>query len=337
MSQYKAAVIGLGKIGLEYDVTSLRHPESHTLAYVLDDGFQLACAMDVQQDKRKMLHHFSPTTKFYTDLSTMFVDNPDVDLVSICTPPRFHLHNLEYLIRHTNVQNIFCEKPLISSLKELSVFKELLSFRRVTIVPNLSRRWNTKIQSMREKIVSEQYGKLQKVIIRYTRGIYNTGAHLFDLLHWCGINILRVQVIDEVYTTSDQEGEKTFSFTFFASDGVRGYAEAFNDTQYYCFDIDFYFSKGKISFQYNGNDILYYSVGKHHLFPQFPELELENSVHDALSESCLAFAMKEWKGILGKTAAPRCSWQDAIYPLLIAGALEKSYQSGIYEEVWGFE
>ena len=328
MKPYKTAIIGLGNIGLEYDITSSNHPESHTMAYVLNHSFELVCAMDVKPEKEQLLHRFSPLTSFYTNIQTMFEEHSDVVLVSICTPPQWHLSNLEYLIRHTNIPYIFCEKPLISSLDELATFKSLLKIRKVAIVPNFSRRWNPGIQAMREKIVSASYGVLQKVLVRYTRGIYNTGAHLFDLLHWCGVDILQVQVLDRVYTTSEEEGELSFSFAFNASNNIKGYVEAFDDRQYYCFDIEFYFSKGKVEFKYNGNDIIYYSVGTHHLYPKFPELHEEMSIHDALSDSCLALAMEDWSKVISGEIMPRCSWKDAVYPLCVAQALENSYRLG---------
>lgn len=334
---YKAAIIGLGNIGMEYDVTSATHPEAHTMAYVLDEGFELVCAMDVQLSKAETLYRFSPETKFYTDIQGMFEAHSDIEIVSVCTPPQWHLQNLEYLIRHTAVPYIFCEKPLILSLAELPRLKALLDFREITIVPNLSRRWNPGIQSMRDKIVSQHYGTLQKVMIRYTRGIYNTGAHLFDLLHWCGIKPAKVKVLDKVYTSSEREGESTFSFVFHGANDVRGYAEAFDDTQYYFFDIDFYFSNGKIAFRNSGDDIFYYSVGEHHLFPQFPELRVETHTCDVLSDSCLAHAIKDWRKIMNREASPRCSWQDAIYSLCVANALEKSYGKGDWVSVQDIE
>ncbi len=330
---YKAAIIGLGNIGMEYDVTSSTHPESHTMAYALNDSFQLVCAMDVQEEKKQILYRFSSGTAFYTDIEKMFKNHPDIDIVSICTPPQVHLSNLEYLIRHTDVPYIFCEKPLISSLDELTSFKNLLEFRKVMVVPNISRRWSHGIQTMRDKVVAGAYGELQKVFVRYTRGIYNTGAHLFDLLRWCGVEISQVQVIDKVYTTSEKEGEASFSFTFNNDHNIRGYVEAFDDTQYYCFDIAFYFSKGKIDFKFSGNDILYYSVGRHHLFPEFPELTLETQSNDVLADSCLAGAMENWTEIISGRGTPRCSWEDSIYPLCVARALESSYKTGHTEKV----
>lgn len=37
MKPYKTAIIGLGNIGMEYDITSANHPEAHTMAYVLNE------------------------------------------------------------------------------------------------------------------------------------------------------------------------------------------------------------------------------------------------------------------------------------------------------------
>jgi predicted dehydrogenase len=230
---------------------------------------------------------------------------------------------------------IFCEKPLVSNINEAKKFQILMSNHRdCKVVPNISRRWNPGLQRVSDCIKNKEYGTLEKIHIRYTRGIYNTGAHLFDLLKmWTSSQIKDVQVLKKVYTSSEKEGEPSFTFFFEQEDGVYGYAEAMNDEQYYLFDIDLFFTEGKIEMKSSGDEVLYYGMASHHLFTGYRELKLEKSDKNLLAEPCLSNAVTNLVGGLSDQNKPLCMAEDAIYPLYVAEALLKSYENNKKESV----
>ncbi|WP_371362964.1 Inositol 2-dehydrogenase/D-chiro-inositol 3-dehydrogenase [Sporomusa rhizae] len=332
MSNYKAAVIGLGKIGLTYDLDPKRErPSSHVLAYEFNPAIKLVAATDKIKEQELTLHKLAPEVKFYQSVSELLQNN-EIDVISICTPPSHHLSAIQQVLQNSAAKIIFCEKPLVGSLEEVTKLKQLLQDTGCHLIPNLSRRWNSGMKRVKDTISSGQYGELQKIHVRYTRGIFNTGAHLFDLLHWWVGKIDRVRILNRIETSADSDNDPSFSFIFKIGDAVTGFAEAFNDSQYYLVEIDLYFSKGKISFRNSGDDVLYYRVGEHHLFSGFKSLLLDRHENKLLAESNLANAVDNIVKVLEGTESPMCTMDDSIYPLYVAQSLLQSYNNDSSEE-----
>lgn len=336
MKTYRAAVIGLGQIGLTYDLDPKREkPSSHVLAYTLNPRVDLVAAADIREEQGIILKKTSPGTKFYLNPEEL-LRNHELDIISICTPPVNHLSIISYIIQKTSVRFIFCEKPLVNSLSETDELRQQLQKSNCLMIPNLSRRWNRGMQRIKETILSGKLGQLQKIHIRYTRGIFNTGAHVFDLLHWWAGPIDMVQVLRKVRTSSENQNELSFTFAFSIGSDIQGFAEAFDDTQYYLFEIDLYFSQGKIEIRNSGNSVYYYKVGEHPLYSGFRSLRLECQENNLLAESNLANAVDNLVGVLDGKSQPACTVDDGLYPLSVGDALLRSYNNKGTEEkvVW---
>ncbi len=334
--RFKALVIGLGNIGLLYDLEKGRaHPSTHVCAYQDNADLVLVGGVDFDTQKASVLQQIAPEGRFYRSIPDALRDWPDVDCVSICTPPAFHQQNIAEVLQYSSPKIIFCEKPLASSLTDCQAIQELArQYPACQIVPNISRRWNRRLRALTRIITDKEYGELEKIHVCYTRGIYNTGAHLFDLLKmWTGTNIREVQVLQRVHTSSDREGEPSFTFYFVNDNRVYGLAEAINDEQYYIFDIDLYFTEGKISVKYSGDEIFFYRTAPHHLFAGFQELHLVQHMTDVLQDASMANAVENLVQVMRGKERPFCCLADAIYPLHVAQALERSYRTGCVERV----
>lgn len=333
---WKAAVLGLGKIGLMYDFEpNRRMPSSHALAYHLDRDFDLVMGADPEIQRKDNLFKIAPEAVYY-DCATDGLCQTQPDIISICTPPSLHLPQIRQVFEQVRQPRlIFCEKPLASTLEEAYALRDLCAGHSETIVvPNISRRWSVSLRRVTEAWQSGDYGQLQKIHVRYTRGIYNTGAHLFDLLRmWTGADIETIRVLGKVPTSSETEQEPSYTFFFKQVDGVYGYAEAMDDRQYYLFEIDMYGSRGKIEMRYSGDELRYYQTKAHHLFGGFQELHLVHEERHILSEPVLGQAIRNLAGVLAGKEQPACRLEDGLYPLQVAEALQCSYANGNEEQV----
>ena len=332
---FNAIVIGLGKIGMLYDLEQQRpHPSTHVYAYESNPDYKLICGIDGDLSKKKVLDKMSQDALFYESIDIPLNNKmfKDIDVVSICTPPDTHLDIIKKLIKNNVEGIIFCEKPIVCNEKEVDILLDMVNNENVTIIPNISRRWNNGLRSVSKTIQSKKYGQIEKINIRYTRGIYNTGTHLFDLLKmWTGQSICKVMTLSETSTSSLPE--KSFSFWFEQEDGVTGYAEAINDENYYQFDVDIYCSNGKIEMRNSGDDIRYYKTSEHHLFSGLGELALDLSLTNQLNDMCIRNAIDNIKNVLEGKEEPYCKLTDAIYPLYVANAVEESYKNKAFTEV----
>lgn len=333
---YKAAVIGLGNIGMMYDLEPQRpHPSSHVMAYEMSNDFELVCGIDGDIGKEILFLEMSTQSLFFSSLDDAVKAGvlADVDVISICTPPSSHLDIIHKLLDLELGKVIFCEKPIVENIEESKALIESVNESKVMVVPNISRRWNSGLFEINEHINNKHFGELEKINVRYTRGIYNTGAHLFDLLKmWTGVTIKKVLTLGETKTSALPE--KSFSFYFEQNNGVTGYVEAINDKQYYLFDVDLFFTEGKIEMRNSGDDIFYYVTAPHHLFNGFTELKLDCRKTNVLTDSCLKNAIENIKNHLDGKEVVKCELFDAIYPLYVANALERSFKSGLYEEIY---
>lgn len=346
MGKYKAAVIGLGNIGLMYDLEPRRpHPSTHVFAYEQSSEFDLVCGIDGAGEKRKLFHEIACGASFYPDLDSALESGilADIDVVSICTPPDTHLDILLNLVRRHTGRILFCEKPIVSNIAEARrLMDELKSRREVMVIPNISRRWNSGLRKVTDIIRAGESGRLEKIHVRYTRGIKNTGSHLFDLLRmWADSPIRHVSVLGE--TRTSVLPEPSYSFCFELENGVTGYAEAVDDSHYYLFEIDLYLSNGKIEMRNSGDDVIYYRTAGHHLFNGFKELAACDRESGLLQDACIKNAVENIAKVLEGKEEANCMLQDAIYPLYVAEKLEESFKNKRMEEmdygwlrrVWG--
>jgi len=332
----KAAVIGLGAIGLMYDFEPQRpHPSTHVLGYERASDFELKCGIDADIEKKNILHKVSPKADFFSSLEDAIIAGAldEVDVISICTPPSSHFEILLKIIDAGIGKIVFCEKPIVVDIDEAKTLVDKVRETGTMVVPNISRRWNMGLRQVTDFLKSKKYGNIEKINIRYTRGIYNTGAHMFDLLKmWTGNPIKNVTTLNETRTSA--QPEKSFCFYFNQLDGVTGYAEAIDDNHYYLFDIDLYCSKGKIEMRNSGDDILCYVQSSHPLFHGHKGLKLENHMTGILNDNCIMNAINNIQRIIKGVEEPYCSLEDAIYPLKVARALEESYINGKMVEVY---
>ena len=331
----RAVVVGLGNIGMLYDLEIQRpHPSTHVYAYEMSSDYQLVCCIDPDIQKGCLLKSVFPNTQYYSTIEEAIDAGvlDSIDVVSVCTPPETHLDIILYLIDNKVGSIIFCEKPVVNSAEDAKKLKEAIRKSGVTVIPNMSRRWNNGVRKVTSDLKYGKYGKVEKISVRYTRGIFNTGSHLFDLLKmWTGNPIVKVFSLSETCTSSYPE--KSISFWFEQQDGVTGYAEAVDDREYYLFDIDLFCSNGKIEMRNSGDDIIYSVRSPHHLFQGFQELVIDKTERGILNDTCIKNAIDNIARVLADMEQPKCLMDDAIYTIYVAEAIEKSYSVKAFVEV----
>jgi predicted dehydrogenase len=322
---YQAAVIGLGNIGLQFDIPRKATPQSHTLAYHLNPDIDLVAAVGVRQEQGDRLAQIAPEARFYMDLTAM-LNSHRLDVISICTPQHIRLELLRTVFEHSDARIVFLEKPVATSIQEAEAIAALAKLYDRTVVVNLSRRWSEGAARIREAVQSGRFGKLKKIHMRYTRGIYNTGSHMFDLVRYTTGSIDQVRVLQQIPTNLDEREDWTYSFTFTLEGGaVTGYAEAFDDRDFLIFEIDWYLEQGKIEMLKSGDEIRFYEVEEHPVQKGLNHLVLSESETGMLSRSSnISNAVAHLVDILKNGTTPISTLEDGIYPLYAADALIRS-------------
>jgi predicted dehydrogenase len=119
LQRLRVAVVGAG-IG-----------RSHVLAYkALPDHFEVVALCDIDLDRARPIAEEHGVPRLVTDMAELCrID--DLDVIDVCTPPHLHFDQIQHVL--ASGKHAICEKPLVSSLRDVDELDraELSSGRRI--------------------------------------------------------------------------------------------------------------------------------------------------------------------------------------------------------------
>ena len=183
--RYPVIVVGLGKIGLGYD---LNGPETscftHTKVFQSHPGFELIGGVDVLPARRQEFEQFTgkPAVSVLDNLSIK--GNPAI--IVIATPPEDRLKIVrECLARQPSL--ILLEKPLAMKVEEGRRIVALCREHGTGLFVNYLRRCDPTVLQIRSDIRSDKFGAFQSGHAYYSGGVFSNASHLVDLIFfWLG-------------------------------------------------------------------------------------------------------------------------------------------------------
>lgn len=180
MKTYRAAVIGCGRIGSEFDKEKpAGRAFSHAGGYFLCKDTRLVAAADPDPAKRKAFTAKWGVESVYSDYRKMLQKVP-IDILSVATPPETHWPIVREACRHP-LQAIYCEKPIAADIRDAKKMTERCRAKNILLIVNHQRRFGAFYQELKAKLAGGVLGRVQQVTCYYTRGIANTCTHLIDL------------------------------------------------------------------------------------------------------------------------------------------------------------
>ena len=144
------ALFGLGRIGQMHAENLINHPQFY-LKYIFDIDKNL-------------------TEKLSKKYNCISIKNPNIAFrdkniksIFIATSTKTHLRFIEEGVKNKKV--IFCEKPLDLDLKKINQSKKKLYKLNPKIQMGFNRRYDPAHNSLKEKLIKNKIGKLEKIII----------------------------------------------------------------------------------------------------------------------------------------------------------------------------
>jgi predicted dehydrogenase len=185
LSKLKVIIVGLGKIGLGYD---LANPEgsryTHTGAFNHHSGFEVICGVDPVNECRERFECFTGKPAFESLQAISTIDRPDI--LVIAAPPSQRLPLVRQGLKFSP-RLILLEKPLATSVEEGRRILLLCSQSGAGIFVNYCRRCDPAAIEIENRIRSGVLGAFQSGHVCYSGGLANNASHFIDLiLYWCG-------------------------------------------------------------------------------------------------------------------------------------------------------
>jgi len=180
-------IIGLGQIGMEYDlnVSIDRAVFTHARAFSIHPGFELLGAVDPSSEKRTRFTKIYDKPAFADIAEALIRTNPQI--VIIASPTDYHKAILDEVLSISEPLAILCEKPLAYDILDARLMVELCKQKGVRLFVNYVRRSDLGVIEVKDRITKGKIAIPIKGIAWYSKGFLHNGSHLFNLLEfWLG-------------------------------------------------------------------------------------------------------------------------------------------------------
>ncbi|MES2413938.1 MAG: Gfo/Idh/MocA family oxidoreductase [Pseudomonadota bacterium] len=209
----KCLVIGLGQIGMGYDLKldPANAVYTHARAFSLHPAFELLGAVDPSPTQRLLFerHYGQPA---YADIKSALKAGA-ASVVVIASPTEKHSEIL-HAVLHSKPKAILCEKPLSYNLSEARKMVEDCESAGVKLFVNYMRRADPGAIEVKNRIESAAISAPIKGSAWYSKGFLHNGSHFFNLLEfWLG-EFVKAKVLDagRLWDNKDSEPDVQVEF-----------------------------------------------------------------------------------------------------------------------------
>lgn len=265
----RAAIVGLGRIGLGYDLTSRPADVfSHAKAYREHPAFELVAGCDPDPGRRGEFSAFCGAAAYADPREMLAATRPEV--VSVCAPTSRHRAMVELALEF-GPRLILCEKPLADDFADGLAMVARCRNRGVALAVNYMRRCDPGVVQLRRRLREGALGEIYKGVLIYSKGLLHNGSHYLDLLvDWLGMpEAFRVLHPGPTQTPAGPEPDVWIEFP----DGAGVTVLAGREARYSVMELDLMGSHGRLRYADLGDTIELWHVAEDPMFPGYRILE----------------------------------------------------------------
>ncbi len=186
---YRAAVIGLGRMGSTFDDEmtqggAIYLPYAHAPSYVASPQTELVAGADPHDEQRAIFgKRWSVADQhLYRDYREMLA-NEQLDFVSVCTTARLRAQIVQDAAR-AGVKAIWAEKPIALTLEDADAMVRTCRDQGVALAINCARRWNPSFSQARLLIEQGKIGKVLQITAYSQCTLSHNGSHVIDTIRY---------------------------------------------------------------------------------------------------------------------------------------------------------
>ena len=187
--QYRAAVIGLGRMGSTFDDEKSAwdrapRPHAHTPCYRAA-GVVVVAGADPHEGQREAYRRKWGIESLYADYREM-LEREQPDILSICTTAKPRARILLDAVEigaSRGLKAIWAEKPIAISLAEADEMVAACQRAGIALAIGCSRAWSPMYNRMRELIDEGELGDLLQVVGFGQAGVSHNGSHLLTTVN----------------------------------------------------------------------------------------------------------------------------------------------------------
>ncbi len=327
---YRAAVIGLGRMGSTFDDEIKQGgqffmPYCHAPTYVASPHTELVAGADPHAEQGAIFAERwgLESGQIYADYREMLeAERPD--FVSLCTTARHRSAILQDAV-NAGVKAIWAEKPFTLSLAEADAAVELCSRKNVAVAVNCSRRYNVFFTEARRMIEEGELGEILQITAYTQCNLSSNGSHAIDTMRYLvGGNV--EWVFGEMESDEKAAGDEDLMGNGYLAfdNGVRGFLRG-TPTGAAPWEFDVIGTEGRIRSLAQGMETQYYRWVPGGLLDEGLPARAPFPLPTNIPSMGLAI-IEDLVHCINNGTQPRCSGEDGRKALEIAIAMRESHR-----------
>jgi predicted dehydrogenase len=327
---YRAALIGCGKIGSEFDDPPVgKGIHTHAGAYAACPATRLVALCDADPARLARCGDRWQVAARYTNPFELLTDERP-EIVSLCTPDDTHAALLRAALQTPGVKAVLVEKPLALTLAEARELERLADTGGVILAVNYSRRFAASCIALKKWLDAGGLGKLQAVCGYYVKGLLHNGTHWLDLARYLIGKVESVRGLDRLH---EPGSDPTLDVELEFASGARGYMFGLDTRYFTIFEMDLVGTEGRIRLAESGHSLEAYKVADSRRYANYHELARVDSFIEGGLDDVILHAVEDVVRCLSEGGQPRCTGRDGVAALEIAFAVRASVADGQWRGV----
>jgi predicted dehydrogenase len=263
--KYKVLLIGLGQVGMGYDL-NINDPEvvtSHAKAFAGHPDFELVGGIDPDAKTHTLFSRRYGVWAGSDLVEGLSMLKPEV--VIIASPTQYHAESVRLALRHSKPRIILCEKPLSYKLEEAEVMVADCRAAGCLLYVNYLRRVEPGVLEVKRRLQDGSIALPLKGVLWYSKGLLHNGSHFSNLLEfWLGpVESFKIINSGRVCGDMDFEPDVHVKFKF----GEVCFLAA-KDEYFSHHEIQLVASNGCLRYEQGGAKIIWQAT---QMDPDFPE------------------------------------------------------------------
>ncbi|WP_319245047.1 Gfo/Idh/MocA family oxidoreductase [uncultured Propionivibrio sp.] len=245
---FKALVVGLGQIGMGYDLSlDAEQIYSHARAFATHPDFELVGGVDPSAERRVTFARAYARPAYADIAAALAAQAPDV--VALAVPTPYHRAALNEVLENGRPQAILCEKPLADETGAAQAIVAACAAKGIALYVNYIRRSDPGAIEVGRRIAAGLIEAPLKGVVWYSKGLRHNGSHFLNLLEsWLG-PVQKTAVIDPGRLLPDGDAEPDLDITF---EGGRAVFLATREEDFSHYTIELVAANGRLRYEQGG-------------------------------------------------------------------------------------
>lgn len=275
------AIIGAGSIGGLIDSPQSPNIASHAHAIQKHPRCRLLAICEPNTlNQNAFIARWGETGLYHSTASLL--EYEAIDLLFIASPTPYHMQALELGLKTPSIEAIVCEKPIVSTQRELETITPLLRESDKKVLIHLMRRYDPSFITLANQLASKQWGEVLGFQGVFTKGLLHNGVHMLSLLrHFFGA-IKTIKPISLKRLSDDVSGNFDVHLEM-----AHGQLSCYDALGYSAFELSIWCEHGKIEIKEGGSKIDTYVKKPSPLYEGYFSLEHEATLPNTLNTYAL--------------------------------------------------